>query len=93
MRLLLDKAGLSGQGWRKVLQNWDNYAAWLSVLASQCEGVSVVACGPSTGPCPASRRPISQGYLVHDTTAAGVTDGWDPGEFVVDLIGSLVSTL
>ena len=84
----------SGQGWRKVLQNWDNYAEWLSVLASQCEGVSVVACGPTTGPCPASRRPISQGYLVHDTTAAGVTDDGDPGDsLLLDLIGCLVSTL
>ena len=54
MRLLLDKAGLrGGQGWRKVLQNWDNYAAWLSALASQCEGVKVsVACVPALGPAP-----------------------------------------
>ena len=69
------------------------------MLASQCEGVSVVACGPSTGPCPASRRPISQGYLVHDTTAAaGVTDDGDPGDSLLylsriwrDVVTSIVS--
>ena len=52
---------------------------------------------PSTGPCSASRRPISQGYLVHDT-AAGVTGDGDPGDSLLfvsriwrDVVTSIVS--